>query len=284
MQEIPHITPASPEIADIRRRMAAVDVSSVERLYNRTPLEYYGDFDGRRLWVLREDLQTVLDRDGQPRQASFKVRGGEAAVNHHLDIAENGVVFASAGNAGVGVAAAGLRRGLKVLGGIPKDAPLSKVEVLRALNADLELFPDYDAAAIAMGRFAAEYSRLFVPAFDLDAVIRGAGTVAEHALALATQQGFVPDSLIVSGGGGGLSAGCLAELHRLQADNPQTAVVCVELAGSEIIGESLRATRPLTLPEINTFSGGTAVRQMGRITLDLLMKLRHVHPFNHAVV
>src|SRR6266496_4611934 len=92
------------------RQLETVDVSSVSERFNHTPLEYYGEFDGKHLYVLREDKQTVTAPDGRIFHASFKVRGAEAVVAHHEQAAQNGILFASAGNHGVGIAAAGLRR------------------------------------------------------------------------------------------------------------------------------------------------------------------------------
>lgn len=268
----------------VRQRLDEVDISGVERQFNNTPLEYFGEFEGKYLWILREDKQTVTDTSGDIHRASFKVRGAEAAIRHSLGEAKEGVYFASAGNAGVGIAAAAIRHGLMAFGGVPEGAPTTKVNTLEVLGAKLEFFPDYDTAASIMEQRARDNGHLFIPAFDSYAVVAGQGTVAGHALTQAREQFFTPDYLLVSGGGGSLAAGCLAELNRQQPCNPQTLLVCTELEGSTVITQSLEAGRLVELESVNKFSDGTAVCKMGAVTLRIMQALGNHKNFSTTII
>ena len=81
------------------------------------------------------------------------------------------------------------------------------------------------------------------------------------------QLGTVPDLVVVPVGGGGLLAGAaswLTERHR------STRVVGVEPAGAACMAAALVAGGPVTLPELDGFVDGAAVRRAGAVTYPLI--------------
>ncbi|MGW5161203.1 pyridoxal-phosphate dependent enzyme, partial [Nonomuraea wenchangensis] len=111
---------------------------------------------------------------------------------------------------------------------------------------------------------AARTGATLVPAFDDPRTIAGQGTVVHEAV---TQLGHAPDVVIVPVGGGGLLAGTLAWLGK---HHPQTRIIGVEPAGAACMAAALLAGHPVTLPEIDTFVDGAAVRRAGDVTVPIV--------------
>jgi threonine dehydratase len=105
-----------------------------------------------------------------------------------------------------------------------------------------------------------------VPAFDNPRTIAGQGTVAAEIVA---QLGGTPDVLVVPVGGGGLLAGTVAWLGER---HPEVRVLGVEPAGAACVAAALSAGGPVTLPEVDTFVDGAAVRRAGDVTFPLIAR------------
>ncbi|MCH8611945.1 threonine ammonia-lyase IlvA [Arsenicicoccus dermatophilus] len=226
----------------------------------RTPLQPNARLGERiqgEVWLKREDLQPVR---------SYKLRGAYSLVAR-LDPSERaaGVVCASAGNHGQGVAFACRELGIRARIFVPTTTPRQKRDRMRALGGDLvELVVTGDTYDEAAGRAAVEATvtgATVVPAFDHPRTIAGQGTVAAE---VVDQLGRAPDVLLVPVGGAGMLAGCLTWLAE---HHPATRVVAVEPAGAACLAAALAAGEPVTLPAIDTFVDGAAVRRVGDTTL-----------------
>ncbi len=165
---------------------------------------------GGRVYLKLECLQ---------RTGSFKLRGATRAIAA-LDKAARaaGVVTASAGNHGAGLALAGGAIGVKVTVVVPERTPMNKQERMRGLGAELVVQGgDYDESEAIARSLATKRHATFVSAFDDDEVIRGnGGTLAVEILeqleALAKGSGATLSQVLVPVGGGGLIAGLADEL------------------------------------------------------------------------
>jgi threonine dehydratase len=122
----------------------------------------------------------------------------------------------------------------------------------------------YDEAAAAAAADAAASGATLVPAFDDPRTIAGQGTVAREIIA---QLGFAPDVLVFPVGGGGLLAGAVAWLGQRY---PEVRVIGVEPAGAACVTAALAAGGPVSLPELDTFVDGAAVRRAGDVTYPLI--------------
>ncbi|MGB4629416.1 MAG: pyridoxal-phosphate dependent enzyme, partial [Propionicimonas sp.] len=203
----PTARPSGPTVADIEAAAARLEGVAV-----RTPLqlnERLSQRTGAFVWLKREDLQPVR---------SYKIRGAYNLIAQ-LGEAERaaGVICASAGNHGQGVAFACARLGIRGRIFVPSTTPRQKRDRMRALGEGLiELVvtgDTYDDAAAAARVEAARTGASIVPAFDDPRTIAGQGTVARE---IVEQFGKAPDVLLVPVGGGGMLAGCLtwmAEHH-----------------------------------------------------------------------
>src|SRR5215207_4822985 len=144
----------------------------------RTPLERSGhlsDTAGADVWLKLECFQGT---------GSFKLRG---ALNALLALDEEarrrGVLTASAGNHGLGVARAAALTGLPATVVVPETASAAKVDLLRQSGCELVLHgPDYDAAEAYAIELAETRGATFVSAYDDPSVVAGGGTIALEVL------------------------------------------------------------------------------------------------------
>jgi len=161
------------------------------------------------LAAAREECGTgiLLKCEHQQKTGSFKVRGALAKL---LSLGEGqrdrGVVAASSGNHGLGVAYA-----LSAVGGqgivcMPERASPVKVAAIRRYGVDVRVMGQEPAETERLARlWAAEADMSYIsPYNDLD-VIAGQGTVGEEIV----QQlgGRALDAVVVAVGGGGLISG-----------------------------------------------------------------------------
>ncbi len=247
----------------------AVDAAA-ERLASvasRTPLqlnERLSAATGAYVWLKREDLQPVR---------SYKIRG---AYNLIAQLEESqrsvGVIAASAGNHGQGVAFACARLGIKGRIFVPATTPRQKRERILALGegrVDLAITGDsYDDAAAAAKLEAQETGATLVPAFDDARTIVGQGTVAKE---IVEQFGKAPDVLIAPVGGGGMISGCLAYLSERA---PGTRIIGAEPASAASMAAALAAGGPVDLERMDTFVDGAAVRRAGELTFGMVQRHR----------
>src|SRR5207302_3811807 len=178
-----------------------------------------------------------------------------------------GVVCASAGNHAQGVAFACSELGLKATIFMPVITPTQKIERVKHFGGELTevrlLGDSYDEASQAAVHFGQEQGAIFVHPFDDVLTIAGQGTIGKEIW--EELEGQV-DLVVAAVGGGGLVSGIASYL---KPRNHAISVVGVEPAGSPSMYESLRQGRVVTLPEIDTFVDGAAVKTVGQLTFDL---------------
>lgn len=186
-------------LADKARRFAAPLAEALPP----TPTERIV-WNGRTLWIKREDLQET---------GSFKVRGALVRLaSIDWAILRFGVVTASHGNHGLGLAWAAGRLGTLATIVVPNDTPRVKCDGIRALGAELVVHdaPGYDAAEREARRLATERNATFVSAFDDPWVQAGnGGTVALEIMEQVPTAGRI----VVPVGGGGIASGLAAVIR-----------------------------------------------------------------------
>ena len=231
-----------------------------------TPLQFHSAFSerfGAKIYLKREDLQVVR---------SYKLRG--AYNRMRLLTAQEkkrGIVCASAGNHAQGVAFS--CAALKIHGVIfmPRNTPRQKIDRVRSLGGDvvdIELAGDtYDEAYAAARTLSDAKKKAFVHPFNDPYVIAGQGTVAVEIL---DQHHGKIDYLVVPVGGGGLIAGAGSYM---KWRNPSIKVVGVEATGAPGMYESLKAGKVVSLPKVDTFVDGTAVRTVGDVTFGIVKSI-----------
>ena len=245
---------------------AAVELAPVLR---HTPLELserLGEVTGGRVLLKREDMQQCR---------SYKVRGA-----YHLIASlspqerANGVVCASAGNHGQGVAFA--CRHLQIPGRVylPSNTPRQKRDRIAAIGGSwIELVVggrSYDEASAAATADSARTGAVPVHPFDDPRTIAGQGTVGLELLRQAEEQGETVGTVIVPIGGGGLIAGIAAWVRE---HAPGVRIVGAEPAGAASMTAALAAGEPVRLASIDTFVDGAAVGRVGAHTFPAVRDL-----------
>nr|WP_233531286.1 threonine ammonia-lyase IlvA [Antrihabitans sp. YC2-6] len=245
------IDAAAKRIGDV---IAATPLQRSDRLSAAT---------GANVYLKREDLQVVR---------SYKLRGAYNLIVQ-LTAAERaaGVVAASAGNHAQGVAFACRAMGIVGRIYVPTNTPKQKRDRIKVHGQEfVELIAvgtTYDAAAAAAADDVARTGATMVPPFDDVRTAAGQGTIAAEILAQLDES---PDTVIVPVGGGGCIAGVATYLHERA---PRATIVGVEPAGAASMTAALVAGGPVTLPEIDPFVDGAAVRRIGDVPFAALTRL-----------
>lgn len=194
---------------------------------------------------------------------SFKGRGTWLAVSELLAAGRvgerQGVVVASAGNFGQGVAYAGRAMKVPVIVFAATTASPTKVAAMRRLGAEVrEVGDDFDAARLAAADLAAGSGwHLLVDGEDPWISI-GAGTIALE-LTNATAAGDLPalERFYVPVGNGALIAGIGTWLRSAASS---TRVIGVQAAAAPAMTLSWRERRPIETPRADTIADGIAAR------------------------
>lgn len=244
----------------VQAHMHLKDVISHTPLqYNRVLSERYG----ANVYLKREDLQIVR---------SFKIRGAYHMIR---SLSENGplsgVICASAGNHAQGVAYSCQALGIPGKIFMPSTTPNQKVKQVQFFGSSFveiilkgDTFDDAYNEAIAESE-ASGYT--FVHPFDDRMIIAGNGTVGLEILNDIEQ---APQYIFVTVGGGGLAAGVSSYVKSIA---PQTAVIGVEPEGAASLRYSLDHDQVLTLPQIDKFVDGAAVKRVGEQTFAICKEL-----------
>lgn len=199
---------------------------------------------GMEAWLKLENLQHT---------GSFKARG---ALNKVLCLTptarSKGVVAASSGNHGAGLAWACRTLGVRARIFVPEGASPTKVAIIRRYGAEVLLFGTDGLDTELHARAVAEYEGMAYvsPYNDLD-VMCGQGTIGVE----IAEQGPPLDALYIAVGGGGLIGGIAAYLSRAM---PGVEIIGALPANSPVMAESVRAGKIVEMPSSATLSDGTA--------------------------
>ncbi len=253
-----HLTAA--HVLDASRRLASI--------VRATPLdasERLSDAAGAEVLLKREDMQICR---------SYKVRGAYNVISS-LDDEERrrGVVCASAGNHGQGVAFACRQLGIHAKVFLPTTTPRQKRERILFVGSSF-VEPviaggTYDESSAAALADAAATGAIYVHPFDDARTIAGQGSVAVE---LTEQRADPIDAVVVPVGGGGLIAGMALWIAERR---PEIRLIGAEPAGAASMAAALRAGGPVALDALDTFVDGAAVGRVGDLTFPIVRDLVH---------
>jgi threonine dehydratase len=191
----PVALPTAADVDEAARRLTGVALHTP--LLTSTALDA---MTGGRIFLKAETLQ---------RTGSFKFRGAYnklAAIP--LDQRAGGVVAYSSGNHAQGVAAAAQLLGMPCVIVMPRDAPRAKRERTAAFGAEIILYDRLrdDRETIA-AEIATRRGAILVPPYDDALIIAGQGTAGREIVEDLRALGLVPEIVVVTASGGGLTAG-----------------------------------------------------------------------------
>ena len=198
---------------------------------------------------------------------SFKARGAMSKLTTLNDETKGrGLITASGGNHGLGVAYAGHAAGVPVTIYLPGNTPPIKADQLRRWGAEVrfhgDVWDDANREAVAV---AESDGKTYIHPFADREVIAGQGTISLEVLNDAPDT----DILFASIGGGGLISGTAMAAKALK---PDIKVIGVEPTGAPTLWESIAAGELVELPTIHTEANTLAPRRSEEINLALIQK------------
>lgn len=235
-----------PNIEEIRRARAAL-----RGVARETPLLAADELSalfGCQVYLKAENLQ---------RTGAYKLRGAYTKIASLSDSERaRGVIAASAGNHGQGVALAAKLRGVRATIVLPENAPAIKVAAIQMMGARAVLQGgSYEEAHQHALDLARQERSTFIHPFDDWQIIVGQGTVALEIL----EQLPAPEAILVPVGGGGLIAGTALAVRGVESG---VRIIGVQASGASAAVESFRTGARQARPA-ETVADGIRVSQPG---------------------
>jgi threonine dehydratase len=216
------------------------------------------------------DLDLYLKWENRQRTGSFKIRG---ALNKVLSLEpweqQRGLVTASAGNHGQGVAVAAQLVGAPVIVFASDHAVPTKLEAIQTLGAEVRLVDGgYETAEREAQRFAAEMGLTWISPYNDGQIIAGQATVGSEIL--QQMAAAPPGAVIVPVGGGGLIAGIGAALEMV---SPRPSLVAVQSTASPFFYNLYHHGTQAGVVELDSLADGLAgAVEEGSITIPMVQR------------
>jgi threonine dehydratase len=227
-----------------------------------SPLRTYPVLDSEigndiRVWVKHENFNPT---------GAFKVRNAFSLVTALSDDERRrGIVAATRGNHGLGLAYAGKAFGVPVTICVPLGNNPEKNAGMTALGARLiEEGQDYDESLAVSQRIVRDDGAYLAHSTNNTHIIAGAGTMS---LEIAEQEPNL-DALVIAVGGGSQAVGAMTVMRALR---PNVRVYAVQAAGAPATHDGWHARSPRTTSEpAVTFADGLATRSTYELTFPAL--------------
>jgi threonine dehydratase len=227
-----------------------------------TPLRSYAPLDAE----LGHGIRVLVKHENHLPTNAFKARNTMSFLTAlPAEQRTRGVVAATRGNHGAGLAYAGATLGVPVVICVPVGNNPEKNAAMRGYGAELvERGRDYDEAVEVAQGLVTQRGLVMAHSTNDANVIAGAGTLFAE---LFEQAPLRIDALVVAVGGGSQAVGALVAARKLA---PHVEVFGVQAAGASVIHDSWHAKQRLTGASANTFADGLATRSVYDLTWEPL--------------
>lgn len=228
-----------------------------------TPLRHYALLDA----VVGHGVRVLVKHENHQPTCAFKVRNALAAVTAMgKDELGRGVIAATRGNHGQGVAYAAKRFGAPCVICVPVGNNPEKNDAMVALGAELvEHGADYDACLEEAHRIMEARGLTMLHSTNDPRVIAGAGTITLEILEEAPDV----DAMVVAVGGGSQAVGALTVARE---SKPDMQVYGVQAARASAIHDGWHQKAPCTTETADTFADGLATRSSYEATFGALVE------------
>lgn len=202
----------------------------------------------------------------QPTGA-FKVRGAlNAVLCLSSEARERGVITASAGNHGLGLAYAARAVGVSACVVLPESTPTIRIDTIRQLGSTVIVHgEDWNAANARALDMVERQGLTYVSPFDDPAIMAGQGTIALEVL----EQVPEVDVIVCSVGGGGLISGIASAVKQRK---PDVRVIGVETRGADCMAQSLQAGRIVELPQFSSIAQSLGTKRSTERQLSIVQE------------
>ena len=208
----------------------------------RTPLlKLKADLPGVNIYIKLENLQPL---------GSFKIRPAiNVLKSMDRERLRRGVLTASAGNFGQGLAFAAGEIGVPATVVVPEGSATTKAAALAELGAKVIRLPFDQWWTVLTTRSYAGEEGVFIHPVAESAVIAGNATIGAEII--EDQPGC--DAVVVPFGGGGLACGIGSVMRRLK---PSVRMIVAESEAAQPAAAALANGRPVKVPHIQSFVDG----------------------------
>ena len=216
-----------------------------------TALRDYAPLDA----VVGGDIRVLVKHENHQPTNAFKVRNGVSAVAALDEGARRrGVIAATRGNHGAGLAWAARRFGVACVVVVPHGNNPEKNAAIRGFGAELvEAGNDYDESVATAEELTRSRGLTIVHSTNDRDVLAGAGTLSLEILQAAPEL----DAMVVAVGGGSQAVGALTVARALA---PKLRVYGVQAAGASAMHDAVKSGQPRTYDRADTFADGIATR------------------------
>ena len=229
--------------------------------FGASPVRHYPLLDE----LVGYGIRVLVKHENHLPTGSFKVRNGTASITALTsEQAERGVIAATTGNHGLGLAWAGAARGVSVTICVPKGNNPEKNAGIRSFGATLiEVGDRYDDTVVACRAIAEQEQRTIVHSTNHRPVVAGAGTM----MAEFCEQAPELDAVVIGLGGGSQAVGAMAVAGALK---PDLQIFAVQSQGATAQHDAWRDGMPRAGEPVQTFAEGIATGSTYELTFEAL--------------
>ena len=212
--------------------------------------------------------KVYLKNEFEQKTGSFKLRGAYYKIKNLTEDEKNkGVVAASAGNHGQGIALASAMEKINCTIVMPKNASPAKIAATKGYGANVVLEgKNYDESWTKAQEIAKTTGAEIIHAFDDPQIIAAQGVIG---LEIMEQLPDV-DEIYVPIGGGGLAAGILIAI---KTKNPNVKVIGVQSKSFPSMKNSIDSGKLETVDGGFTVADGISVKTPGKQTFEIIKNM-----------
>jgi threonine dehydratase len=212
-----------------------------------------------------QGIRVLVKHENHQPTGAFKIRNTFSALTAlDPDQRRRGVVAATRGNHGLGLAHAGRVLGIPVTVCVPFGNNPEKNRGIRALGAELiEAGRDYDECLLTSERLVRERGLHCVHSTNDRQVIAGGGTITLELLEQAPAHGGPLQALVFAIGGGSQAVGAMAVVA---ARSPGLPIYGVQAERASALWQGWKKGEPVTTASADTFADGLATRACYQMT------------------
>ena len=212
--------------------------------------------------------KVYLKNEFEQKTGSFKLRGAYYKIKNLTENEKNkGVIAASAGNHGQGIAFASAMEKINCTIVMPKNASPAKIAATKGYGANVVLEgKNYDESWTKAQEIAKASGAEIIHAFDDPQIIAAQGVIG---LEIMEQLPDV-DEIYVPIGGGGLAAGILMAI---KTKNPNVKVIGVQSKSFPSMKNSIDSGKLETVDGGFTVADGISVKTPGKQTFEIIKNM-----------